>query len=74
MGGRAGSGRSIIFQAKSIKEFGSWRVSVLEVPGFVKSCMMTCFRVSAVEVEIADILVGGGIPEEEASEVLLVKF
>ena len=47
---------------------------ILEVPGFVKSCMMACFCGAAVQVEVADVLVCRGIPKEEAREIVLIKL
>ncbi len=35
---------------------------------------MAAFSVSAVEVEVANILVRGGVPEEKSGEVVFVKF
>jgi hypothetical protein len=36
--------------------------------------MMAAFSVSAVEVEVANILVLGGVPEEKSGEVVFVEF
>jgi hypothetical protein len=36
--------------------------------------MVAGFRVAAVQVKVANVLVGRGIPKEEASEVVFVKL
>ncbi len=64
----------LFFKAQPIEKFCRWWSSILLVPGFVKSGMVAGFCVAAVQVEVANVLVGRGIPKEEAGEVVFVKL
>ena len=46
----------------------------MEVPCLVKLGMVAAFDQARVEIEVKDVLIGGGIAEEDSAKVVTVKF
>ncbi len=46
----------------------------MEVPCLIEGGMVAGFCVAALEVKVANVLVGRGVPEEQAGEVVFVLF
>jgi hypothetical protein len=46
----------------------------LQVPSFVKICMVAAFHKTGFQVEVADIVIGRSKSEEDASEIVEMKL
>ncbi len=46
----------------------------MEIPGFIKDSMVTKFYNAGVKVEVGNVLISRGISQENACEVVVVKF
>lgn len=49
-------------------------MSLLQVPSFVKLCMMATFYETRVQVEVEDVVIGGSEAEEDAGEIVVIQF
>ncbi len=68
--GEAGIG----FKSKLIQELSHWRPGILEVPCLIEGGMVAPFRVAAVEVKVANVLVCRGVPKEQSGKVMFAEF
>ncbi len=46
----------------------------LEIPCFIKLCMVTAFDQSRVQIYIDDVLIRGGISDEDSGEVIAIQL
>ena len=72
-GVRCGGG-IIRLKSEVVQELCRGWAGWLEIPHLVKGCVVTGFYDAAGGVEVLDILVGGGVPEEDACVVVAIKF
>ena len=62
------------FKAHIINELSSWWSVWLEVPCLVKLGMVAAFDQARVEIEVKDVLIGGGIAKEDSAKVVAVQL
>jgi hypothetical protein len=62
------------FETKVVEKLGCQWASGLWVPSLVKHCVVTWFDDAWCRVEVDDILVGGCVPKEYSSEVVVIKL
>jgi hypothetical protein len=64
----------LVLETEVVEELCSRWSGRLEVPSFVKLCMMACLYDAEIEVQIEDVLVRGGVTEEDTCGVMLIQF
>ena len=70
----SGTPVGVVDDTKVVEELSGGWTGWLEVPGFVKNRMVACLHDTTIEIDVADVLVGGGISEENSAEVVAVEF
>jgi hypothetical protein len=64
----------LVLETEVVEELCSRWLGRLEVPSFVELCMMACLYNAGIEVQIKDVLVRGGVTEEDTREVMSIQF
>jgi hypothetical protein len=64
----------VVLKTEVVEELCSRWSGRLEIPSFVKLCMMACLYDAGIEVEIEDVLVHGSVTKEDTREVMLIQF
>jgi hypothetical protein len=64
----------VVFETEVVEELCSRWSGRVEVPSFVELRMMACLYDAGIKVQIEDVLVRGGVTEEDTREVMSIQF